>query len=80
MLKVDYSLLSMQGYEQVKYLLTLVNAFRNLMCPFAYRDPSVYPDFDTFRPERFLDESGQVETAPPDTHNMGHTSYGFGTR
>ncbi|KAI0810998.1 cytochrome P450 [Irpex lacteus] len=43
-------------------------------------DPSVYPDFDTFRPERFLDESGQVKTAPPDTHNMGHTSYGFGTR
>ncbi|KAI0088550.1 cytochrome P450 [Irpex rosettiformis] len=42
-------------------------------------DPSLYPDFDTFRPERFLDASGK-ETAPPDTHQMGHSSFGFGRR
>ncbi|PPQ98476.1 hypothetical protein CVT26_013877 [Gymnopilus dilepis] len=38
------------------------------------RDPSIFPDFDDFRPERFLD------TIPEDTHSMGHTSFGFGRR
>ena len=45
-----------------------------------YSDPNVFPDFDVFRPERFLDESGKNEIAPPDTHNMGHVTYGFGRR
>ncbi|KAI0088578.1 cytochrome P450 [Irpex rosettiformis] len=44
------------------------------------RDPAVYPDFDVYRPERFLDETGKVDIAPPDTHNMGHVSFGFGKR
>ncbi|RPD81420.1 cytochrome P450 [Lentinus tigrinus ALCF2SS1-7] len=43
-------------------------------------DPNVFPDYNNFRPERFLDESGQNEIAPPDTHNMGHVTYGFGRR
>ncbi|KAI0810997.1 cytochrome P450 [Irpex lacteus] len=44
------------------------------------RDPSVHTDFDTFRPERYLGASGKVEVVPADTHQMGHTSYGFGKR
>ena len=45
-----------------------------------HRDPNVFPDGDVFRPDRFLDESGQNEIAPPDTHNMGHVTFGFGRR
>ena len=35
------------------------------------RDPTLFPDFDEFRPERFLDETGQLDVVPPDTHNQG---------
>ncbi|KAI0088573.1 cytochrome P450 [Irpex rosettiformis] len=44
------------------------------------RDPSIYPDFDVFRPERFLDESGAVETSPPNARQSGHATFGFGRR
>ncbi|KAI0088576.1 cytochrome P450 [Irpex rosettiformis] len=44
------------------------------------RDPSIYPDYDVFRPERFLDASEKTEIAPPHTHQMGHATYGFGRR
>jgi len=44
------------------------------------RDPSIFPDFDTFRPERFLDDYGLNEVIPSDTHNQGHVTYGFGRR
>ncbi|KAI0700086.1 cytochrome P450 [Cytidiella melzeri] len=44
------------------------------------RDPTIFPDFDAYRPDRFLDATGKVETAPPDTHQMGHHTYGFGRR
>ncbi|KAI0088549.1 cytochrome P450 [Irpex rosettiformis] len=44
------------------------------------RDPTMYPDFDVFRPERFLDESGKNEVVPSGTHNMGHVTFGFGRR
>ncbi|KAI0088548.1 cytochrome P450 [Irpex rosettiformis] len=44
------------------------------------RDPTIFPDFDVYRPDRFLDESGKNEISPPDTHQMGHVTYGFGRR
>ncbi|THU86529.1 cytochrome P450 [Dendrothele bispora CBS 962.96] len=44
------------------------------------RDPAVFPDYDEFRPERFLDETGTQEVVPPDTHNQGHVTFGFGRR
>ncbi|KAI0792987.1 cytochrome P450 [Irpex lacteus] len=44
------------------------------------RDPSIYPDFDVFRPERFLSVDGKVEIIPPGTRKLGHASFGFGRR
>ncbi|PPQ74466.1 hypothetical protein CVT26_001103 [Gymnopilus dilepis] len=38
------------------------------------RDPVIFPDYEEFRPERFLNGT------PDDTHAMGHTSFGFGRR
>ncbi|KAK7681933.1 hypothetical protein QCA50_014895 [Cerrena zonata] len=44
-------------------------------------DAEVYgDDYDTFRPERFLDESGMKENVPPNTHGEGHTGFGYGRR
>lgn len=44
------------------------------------RDPVLFPDYDEFRPSRFLDASGKVDETPPDTLSMGHVTYGFGKR
>ncbi|KAI0792989.1 cytochrome P450 [Irpex lacteus] len=44
------------------------------------RDPSIFPDFDVYRPERFLDGSGKILVTPPGAPQMGHTSFGFGRR
>ncbi|KIM35765.1 hypothetical protein M413DRAFT_32229 [Hebeloma cylindrosporum] len=43
------------------------------------RDPTVYPDYEEFRPERFLDGEGN-SVLPQNTHGQGHVSYGFGRR
>ena len=44
------------------------------------REPEIYPDFEEFRPDRFLDETGQNDVTPADTLNLGHVTYGFGKR
>ena len=43
-------------------------------------DPTVFDAPETFRPERFLDATGVADVAPPDTHGMGHVTFGFGRR
>jgi len=45
------------------------------------RDPRIFgDDVDDFRPDRFLDESGQLKPCDPDTQQEGHATYGFGRR
>ena len=44
------------------------------------RDPTYFPDFDEFRPERYLDSTGQLMESIPDTHGHGHFSFGGGRR
>jgi cytochrome P450 len=45
------------------------------------RDTEVYGENAThFDPARFLDANGDIATAPPDTKDQGHVSYGFGRR
>ncbi|KAF4565688.1 hypothetical protein EYR36_002266 [Pleurotus pulmonarius] len=44
-------------------------------------DTDVYgPDVDDFRPERFLNEDGELKAMPTDTKDEGHVTYGFGRR
>ncbi|KAL0579343.1 hypothetical protein V5O48_002676 [Marasmius crinis-equi] len=44
-------------------------------------DPNVWgPDPDDFRPERHLDETGQLKKPLPDTHEESHVTFGFGRR
>lgn len=44
------------------------------------RDPTYFPDFDEFRPARYLNESGELADPIPDTHTQGHLTYGTGRR
>jgi cytochrome P450 len=45
------------------------------------RDPELYgADFDSFRPDRFLDEHGDLKPVHPATKGEGHVTYGFGRR
>ncbi|KAI9454042.1 cytochrome P450 [Lactarius psammicola] len=44
-------------------------------------DRAVYgDDADEFRPERFLNERGELTSGPMDPNQEGHSSYGFGRR
>ena len=45
------------------------------------RNSSYFPDYDEFRPERYLTESGSLATESiADTHGQGHFSFGAGRR
>lgn len=44
------------------------------------RDPKHFPDFEEFRPERYLDADGQLVDPIAGTHMQGHVTYGFGRR
>jgi cytochrome P450 len=37
-------------------------------------------DADAFRPERHLDEQGELLSGPAETNQAGHVSFGFGRR
>jgi len=39
-----------------------------------HRDRTIFPDFDDFRPDRFLEET------PDDNHSVSHAAFGFGKR
>lgn len=44
-------------------------------------DPAVYgEDAEEFRPERFLNERGELTSGPMDPNQEGHSTYGFGRR
>jgi len=63
-----------EGYYIPKGALVIYNTWA------MNRDPILFPDYDEFRPDRFLDSSGQIDQTPPDTLSMGHVTYGFGKR
>lgn len=44
------------------------------------RDPNFFPDYDVFRPERYLNAEGELNDIIPDTHGLGHLSFGAGKR
>ena len=51
-------------------LLPKIHTFHSL-----FRDPNIYPDYEEFRPERFLDQDGKYDI-PQNTHGQGHVTYG----
>nr|F1SY62.1 RecName: Full=Cytochrome P450 monooxygenase 58 [Postia placenta Mad-698-R]BAK09406.1 cytochrome P450 [Postia placenta] len=62
-----------KGYFIPKGTLVIANVWA------MNRDPAIYPDYDEFRPDRFLDASGnEIDIAG--THGQGHVTYGFGRR
>ncbi|KAF9463397.1 cytochrome P450 [Collybia nuda] len=63
-----------EGYYIPKGALVISNIWA------MNRDPDLYPDYDEFRPDRFLDVSGKVNKKFSDAVSMGHVTYGFGRR
>jgi cytochrome P450 len=64
-----------EGYFIPKGTLVLFNVWA------MNRDPELYgEDFDSFRPERFLDEEGKLKPTHPNSKGEGHFTYGFGRR
>ncbi|KAI0345584.1 cytochrome P450 [Trametopsis cervina] len=64
-----------EGYFVPKGTVVLPNVWA------INHDPEVYGvDSDQFRPERFLDETGQHLISLPDVPDVGHASYGYGRR
>ena len=57
------------------HAVTLIAIYRAMN-----RDPAYFDDPDVFRPERYLDTSGQLNDTIPGTHNHGHMSFSTGRR
>ncbi|KDR81197.1 hypothetical protein GALMADRAFT_116228 [Galerina marginata CBS 339.88] len=62
-----------QGYFIPRGTIVIANVWA------MNRDPIVYPDYEEFRPERFIDQEGN-EFIPQNTHGQGHVTYGFSRR
>ncbi|KAJ3558862.1 hypothetical protein NM688_g675 [Phlebia brevispora] len=63
-----------QGYFIPKGTLVISNVWA------INRDPKYFPNYDEFRPERYLGASGQVVDHIPDTRGQGHMTFGCGRR
>ena len=44
------------------------------------RDPAHFADPDEFKPDRYLNSSGELVDDLPYTHGIGHMSFGSGRR
>ncbi|KAJ3558860.1 hypothetical protein NM688_g677 [Phlebia brevispora] len=63
-----------KGYFIPKGTLVILNVWA------MNRDPNHFPDYDEFRPERYLGASGELVDLVPDTHGQGHMTYSCGRR
>ncbi|KAJ3558855.1 hypothetical protein NM688_g681 [Phlebia brevispora] len=63
-----------QGYFIPKGTLVILNVWA------MNRDPEHFPDYEEFRPDRYLTPSGELANSIPGTHNQSHLTYGCGRR
>lgn len=63
-----------QGYHIPKDSIVIYNNWA------MSQDEEVFEDPKEFKPERYLDQTEQVDICPESTHNSGHTSFGYGRR